>query len=72
MFWLPRSFLFLLSLRELPIHTILGTQPERREQHRKEFLDAIWKEADIRIDEAALARAVGEAKAQQQAQAKQR
>ncbi|WP_277957867.1 peptidylprolyl isomerase [Anaeromyxobacter oryzisoli] len=45
---------------------------ERREQHRKEFLDAIWKEADIRIDEAALARAVGEAKKQEQAQAKQR
>src|SRR6266496_1066989 len=25
--WSPRSFHFLLSLRELPIHTILGTQP---------------------------------------------
>ncbi|WP_242355697.1 P13 family porin, partial [Anaeromyxobacter sp. SG64] len=25
--WSPRSFHFLLSLRELPIHTFLGTQP---------------------------------------------
>src|SRR6266540_2779396 len=28
--WSPRSFHFLFSLRELPIHTILGTQPRAR------------------------------------------
>jgi hypothetical protein len=39
--------------------------------HRK-LLAVLRKEADIRIDEAALARAVVEAKKQEQVQAKQR
>ncbi len=36
---------------------------ERRAEHRKAFLDRIWKEADVRVDEAALQQVVAEARA---------
>ncbi len=34
---------------------------ERRAEHRKAFLERIWKEANVRVDEAALERVVAEA-----------
>jgi parvulin-like peptidyl-prolyl isomerase len=36
---------------------------ERRAEHRKAFIDGIWKQANVRVDEAALERVVSEARA---------
>src|SRR6266540_7263894 len=38
--WLPRSFHFLFSLRELPIHTILGTQPRSCQRRNRGVHDS--------------------------------